>query len=70
MDTAAGALKAALRVLSAVGDSQEPDSHDVETLRRYAPEFYAAPVDEVACEVIQQALRVRAKMRVVGNVGR
>jgi hypothetical protein len=57
------ALKVALRVLTALGDHQCPDPADVEGLKRYAPLLADTPLDELACEVIQQALRRRAEVR-------
>jgi len=56
-------MKVALRVLSAVSERQTPASADIALLKAYAPEWAGAPLDEMACEVIQQALRKRAAAR-------
>jgi hypothetical protein len=55
-------LKTALRVLTAYNDRRNPDQSDVEALRDYAglPADTALEVDELACTVIHQALRLRA----------
>jgi hypothetical protein len=55
MQLDAGAVMAALRVLSAIVNEREPDPDDVEELRRFAPLLADAPLDELACDVIQQA---------------
>ena len=57
------AMKTALRVLTAINERRYPDPEDVHALRRYAPNAASLPVDELACEVIQQAMKVRAKIR-------
>jgi hypothetical protein len=57
------ALKTALRVLTAISERHEPDQSDLEELRRYLPLLSQAPIDEVACEVIQQSMRIRARIR-------
>ena len=56
-------MRAALRVLTAISDRQEPDSADVRALKAYAPPLCNAPLDELACEVIQKALMRRAEIR-------
>ena len=56
------ALKTALRVLAAITDGgRQPDPADVEQLRRLAPLMADTPLDELAADVIQQALRRRAR---------
>ena len=57
------AMKIALRVLTAVGEKQEPDSADIAELRRIAPEKSNGPIDELACEVILYSVRRRAEVR-------
>jgi hypothetical protein len=57
------ALKTALRVLTALGDKHQADPADVAELQRLAPSLADTPLDELACEVIQQALRQRAEVR-------
>jgi hypothetical protein len=51
----------ALRVLTAINERKNPDPTDVEKLRKLAPEGANRPVDELACEVIQLALKKRSK---------
>jgi hypothetical protein len=64
------AMTTAVRVLSAMAAGQEPALHDVWELRRLAPHSAAAPLDELACEVIQQALKRRAALREVEQAKR
>ena len=62
------AMQVALRVVIALSEKHEPYPADVDALRRFAPLLPdTAPIDEVACEVIQQALRVRAIVRGSGE---
>ena len=56
------AMKIALRVLTAVMEQQDPDSSDIEELRRFAPECADRSLDSLACEVIHKALE-KAKAR-------
>ena len=55
MQLDAGAMMTALRVLSAIVNQRDPDPDDVQELRRFAPSRAEAPLDELACGVIQQA---------------
>jgi len=57
------AMKVALRVLTALGEHQEPVQEDIAELRRIAPDRATASVDELACDVIQRAIRHRAESR-------
>ncbi|HXS93137.1 MAG TPA: hypothetical protein VN736_00950 [Candidatus Limnocylindrales bacterium] len=57
------ALKTALRVLTAVRDKQPPDSGDLEALRAFAAAACVSSPEELACDVIQQALKRRAEVR-------
>jgi hypothetical protein len=57
------AMKVALRVLTALGDHREPYQADIAELRRIAPDKAAASIDELACDVIQRAIRHRAEAR-------
>jgi hypothetical protein len=63
MQVAKDAMKIALRVLTALGDKQEPDDADISELRCLAPEKANGPVDELACEVILHSVRRRAEVR-------
>jgi len=64
MEIATEALKTALRVLTATSHRTEPDPADVQELKRLAPLLAdAASLDEMACDVIQQALKRRAEVR-------
>lgn len=57
------AMQLALRVLTAVTEKRHPDPEDVAKLRQLAPHAAAKTPDELACEVIQNALRHRAGIR-------
>ena len=58
------AMIIALRVLTALMDNLYPDPADVEKLHQLAPaRGSAAPLDELACDVIQKALKHRAMLR-------
>jgi len=64
MEIATEALKTGLRVLTAISHRTEPDAADVQELRRLAPLLAdAASLDEIACDVIQQALKRRSEVR-------
>ena len=56
-------MQTALRVLGAVADHRRPDPAEVDELRRLAPLLANAEVDELACEVIQQAVKHRTEVR-------
>jgi len=56
------AMKTALRVLTAIVERREPASHDVEDLVRYRGTGSGLPPDELACEVIQRATKVRVRV--------
>jgi hypothetical protein len=61
------AMKTALRVLTAICEKRQPDPADVQDLRHYAPLLAHCPIDEVACEVIHQSLRICAGIRPAGT---
>jgi len=61
MEKTTKALKTALRVLAAITDDRKPDPADVEELQRLAPLMGDTPLDDLASDVIQQALRRRAR---------
>jgi hypothetical protein len=56
------AMKVALRVLSALTEKRPPDPADIEELRRYAP-LANGSLDELACDVIQEAVKHREHAR-------
>jgi hypothetical protein len=60
-------MKVALRVLTAIRERVHPDPADVEILRKSIgnPELAQKPPDELACDVIQMALKIRAERRKV-----
>jgi hypothetical protein len=62
----ADTLDLALRVLRAVTERRYPDPDDIAALQRLAPYAGPMPVDELACELIEQALRHRAKPLAAG----
>ena len=57
------AMTTALRVLMAITDRVRPAAEDIRELRRLAPLFVDMAPDELACEVIQLALKNRAEWR-------
>jgi hypothetical protein len=61
------AMKTALRILVAISERRQPDWADVELLRSLAPPILEASLEEIACEVIQTALKNRALVRSAGN---
>jgi hypothetical protein len=63
MDDYMAALKTALRVLTAASESRDPDPADVDELRRLAPPLDYLPAEELACDVIKQAIHRRAASR-------
>ena len=69
MRPAVDRMTTALRVLAAVVEGRIPDSVDVDDLRHLAPRLSGAPVDELACSVIQEALD-RAEERRAAERGR
>jgi hypothetical protein len=56
-------MKTALRVLTDITERRHPAPAEVEALRQFAPALAASPLDELACDVIQQELRRRAEGR-------
>ncbi len=56
-------MQTALRVLAALTEMRYPDPPDIEELRRLAPGKANLELDEIACDVIQLAIRGRAKAR-------
>jgi hypothetical protein len=61
------AIQIASRVLTDLGDRKEPDPADVAELRRLDPLLSDMPLDELACDVIQQALKRRAELKAKGG---
>jgi hypothetical protein len=55
-------------VFTAISENRTPDPADVEILNTYAPLLSHLSPDELACDVIQQALRRREQVR--GNRSR
>ena len=60
------AIKMATRVLAALSAKQEPDPADIQALREYDDSTNGQDLEELACDVIQMALRHRAAMRAAG----
>jgi hypothetical protein len=57
-------MQTALRVLTAITEKRQPDPADVATLHGYAAsQDTAMDLDQLACEVIQKAIKRRAKVR-------
>jgi hypothetical protein len=65
LDPSKAAMKAALRVLTALSDRQEPDPADVDELHWYSPSERERPLDELVCDAIQRALKDREQKRKV-----
>lgn len=63
MEQSLYALKTGLRVLSALTEKTEPDPADVEALRCLAPLLADRPLEDLACDVIQQAIVRRIQVR-------
>ena len=63
MEPSKAAMKAALRVLTAISERQEPNHADVDELHWYAPSDHERPVDELVCDAIQRALKDREQKR-------
>ncbi len=56
MEPSKAAMKAALRVLTALSERQEPEQSDVDELQWYAPSDRKRPIDELVCDAIQRAM--------------
>ena len=67
MDPNFDAMMIAVRVLMALGEKVPPDSGDLDSLRGFAPSEAHLPSDELACEVIQQAIKRHTAGRTAGN---
>lgn len=67
MEHSLNAMKIAVRVLTAITEKRHPEPADVEELRRLDPLLRDMPLDELACDVIQQALKRRAELRAHGG---
>lgn len=63
MEPSKAAMKAALRVLTALSERRKPDQSDLDELHWYAPADRPRPVDELVCEAIQRALKDREEKR-------
>ncbi|HKW97018.1 MAG TPA: hypothetical protein VJN43_04750 [Bryobacteraceae bacterium] len=63
MEQSLYALKTALRVLTAVTENTVPDPADVEALRFLAPLLADQPLEDLACDVVQQAITRRSQIR-------
>lgn len=60
-------MKTALRVLSAFAEKCQPNPADLQRLRQYSKSGTKdLRDDELACEIVQQTLRNRAKSRSAG----
>ena len=64
MQLGVDAMITALRVLSAIVNQRDPDPADVEELRRIPASRAEVPLDELACNVVQQA---RNDLRLMGT---
>ena len=64
MQQSLDAMRVALRVLTALNDKRQPEASEIATLRQLAgPNFATTSLDELACEVVQNALKHRVQAR-------
>jgi hypothetical protein len=63
MQNGLAAMEVALRVLMAINQKRQPNPADLEELHRLAPLLADLPADELACDVIKQALQRRESVR-------
>ena len=63
MQQSLDAMTVALRVLTATTERSVPAREDLDELRRLCPSLAYLPPDDLACEVIQAALKNRAQAR-------
>ena len=63
MEPSKAAMKAALRVLTALSEHRRPDAADVDELHWYASSDRDRPLDELVCDAIQRALKDREEKR-------
>ena len=57
MQVTGEALKTAVRALTAINERRNPEESDAEALRRFAPVLGNLKAEDLACEVINQAMK-------------
>jgi hypothetical protein len=57
----------ALRTLTAINDGRHPSTADVQALGELAPDIANQPVDALACEVVERAMKLRTKQHENGG---
>lgn len=57
MNESLAAMKVALRVLATITEKGHPDPADIEKLHQFVPDSNHMNPDELACEVIQVAIK-------------
>lgn len=62
-------MKIALRVLTAITEKSGPAANDVRGLLEFAPDLMNLPPDELACEVIQRAMKRQVHLQRALNTG-
>jgi hypothetical protein len=62
-------MKTALRVLTAVTEKTVPTAADLDGLLSFAPDLTKLPPDELACEVIQRAMKREVHLQRAFNTG-
>jgi hypothetical protein len=67
MEQSFEAMTIAMRVLTALNEKRPPDPRDLDYLRKVASTRAHIPPDELACEVIQQAIKHRSEVRIAGR---
>jgi hypothetical protein len=60
-------LETALRVITAISEREHPDPDDVAALKAYAPQSADLPIEELVCDVINDAIRHRPALRKSGR---
>ena len=62
-------MKVALRVLTALTEKSAPQHADLDELLSFAPDLTKLAADELACEVIQRAMKRQVHLQRVLNTG-
>jgi hypothetical protein len=62
-------MKLALRVLTATTEKTKPSTEDLQGLLSFAPDLTNLPPDELACEVIQRAMKRQVHLQRALNTG-
>src|SRR5262249_18752453 len=63
-------MKIALRVLTSITEKSGPTRDDLDGLLSFAPDLTRLPPDELACEVIQRAMKRQVHLQRALSTGR